>query len=84
VAGIGGSDYADPRAFAAGFRTAMLVCAGLLVAGSVLAALLIRRPLGAGPGAAGTGEPAPPVSRIRVEECLNCGVAGPPVHPRSG
>jgi EmrB/QacA subfamily drug resistance transporter len=86
AAGIGGSDYADPQAFATGFRTAMLICAALLVVGALLAAVFIRRPLlgGQAPGS-GVEEPAaPPVPRIRVEECLHCGVAGPPVHPRGG
>ena len=34
-----------PQAFAAGFQTAILMCAGLLVAGGMLAALTIRNPL---------------------------------------
>lgn len=86
AAGLGGSVQADPEAFAAGFRTAMLLCAGLLVAGSLLAVLLVRRPLLAGPAAGGGGgEPEPhPASRLRVEECPHCDVAGPPVHPRGG
>jgi hypothetical protein len=70
AAGIGGADYTDPEAFAAGFRTAMLLCAGLLVAGSLIAVLCIRGPLPTGP-------------RIRVEESPHCPVAGPPVHPRT-
>jgi hypothetical protein len=36
VAGIGGTDYTDPAAFGTGFRTAMVVCAGLLVAGALV------------------------------------------------
>jgi EmrB/QacA subfamily drug resistance transporter len=85
AAGIGGSDYADPQAFGTGFRTAMLMSAGLLVAGALLAAVLIRRPLQAGqPPGPGGEEVAHPESRIRVEECPHCGVAGPPVHPRAG
>ncbi|SNS42191.1 drug resistance transporter, EmrB/QacA subfamily [Geodermatophilus pulveris] len=73
VAGIGGTDYTDPAVFGAGFRTAMLVCAGLLVAGALVAALLVRRPLG-------RAEPAP--RRLPIEECAHCGVSGPQVHPR--
>ena len=89
VAGIGGDDYTDPPAFAAGFRTAMVICAALLVAGAVVAAVLVRSPLRE------EVEPAPdrdavpagtgglPGARLRVEECAYCGVADPPVHPRS-
>ena len=85
AAGIGGDDQADPQAFADGFRTAMLICAGLLVLGGVLAVGAIRRPLGDVPAVPAGDEPAagPGAPRIRVEECLNCGVAGPPVHPRT-
>jgi len=42
VAGLSGDDYRRPAAFAAGFRTAMLVVVVLLVLGSVTAALLVR------------------------------------------
>lgn len=41
LAGISGADYTDPARFAPGFRTAMLLCAGLLLAGGVVAALTI-------------------------------------------
>ncbi|WP_300017793.1 MFS transporter [Pseudonocardia sp.] len=71
VAGIGGADYTDPAAFDAGFRTAMVIGAGLLAAASVTAFALIRTPLAA--------EPAP--ARVRIEECLHCGVGGPQFHP---
>ena len=62
----------DPAAFGTGFRTAMVVCAGLLVAGALVAALLVRRPLTA----------AGPQQRLPIEECAHCGVTGPQVHPR--
>lgn len=42
LAGIAGSDYSAPEVFSDGFHTAMLLCAGLLVIGSVIAAVLIR------------------------------------------
>ncbi|MGY1716668.1 MFS transporter [Geodermatophilus nigrescens] len=70
VAGIG-DDYTDPDAFAAGFRTALLICAGLLVAGALVAAAAVRRP-----------PERPAGGRLPVEECLHCGVDGPQVHPR--
>jgi Na+/melibiose symporter-like transporter len=77
AAGIGGDDYTDPDAFGSGFRTAMLICAGLLLLGAVVAAVAVRRPLdrAAGPAAA---DP-----RLPIEECLHCGVDGPQLHPRA-
>ena len=41
--GLSGRDYADPAAFSAGFRTAMMVCAVLLAIGGAVAWLTIRR-----------------------------------------
>lgn len=74
LAGIGGTDYADPVAFGAGFRTAMLIAVGLLVLAATVAFLAVRRPLGA--------EPDPDRARVRIEECAHCPVAGPALHPR--
>ncbi|TFV56247.1 DHA2 family efflux MFS transporter permease subunit [Geodermatophilus sp. DF01-2] len=74
VAGIGGTDYTDPVIFGAGFRTAMLVCAGLLVAGAVLGGVLVRRPLD-------TAEPGRE-RRIPLEQCPRRGLSGTQVHPR--
>ncbi len=42
AAGLTGSDYLDPAAFAPGFRTAMLISAALSLAGGVLAWFTIR------------------------------------------
>lgn len=42
--GLGGDDYADPGAFDGAFHHAMLICAGLLVAGGALSWVTIRRP----------------------------------------
>ncbi len=44
AAGLGGEDYSDPVAYAAGYRTAMLLVAALLGVGSLLAVLLVRSP----------------------------------------
>jgi len=74
AAGIAGADYTDPAAFDAGYERAMLISAGLLLAGAALALVSIRRPL-----AAGT-EPTT-ADRLHLEECAHCGVAGPPLHP---
>ena len=78
AAGIGGEDYTDPAAFTDGYRTATLLCAGLLAAGGLLALLLVRRPPQPAPGA-----PAPTEERVPVERCAHCGVSGPQVHPTS-
>jgi hypothetical protein len=40
--GLSGDDYADPVSFSAGFRTAMVVCAVLLVAGGAVAWATVR------------------------------------------
>ena len=44
VVGLSGADYAVPEAFSSAYRTAMLICAGLLAAGGVLSWLTIRNP----------------------------------------
>ncbi len=79
VAGIGGADYTDPVAFGAGFRTAMLVCAGLLAAGGLLALTFVRRPLSATPPP--HVGPGPHDERVPIEKCPHCAVAGPQLHP---
>lgn len=43
LAGIGADALADPAAFASGFRVAMLLCAGLLLIGAGLSAVMIPR-----------------------------------------
>jgi EmrB/QacA subfamily drug resistance transporter len=79
AAGISGGDYTDAAAFAPGFRTGMLVCAGLLAAGGVLALLTVRRPLSTAP------VPVDAVlsdeDRVPIERCPHCGVSGPQLHP---
>ncbi|SDF01708.1 MFS transporter [Pseudonocardia oroxyli] len=69
LAGIAGADYTDPAAFAAGFRTALLITAGLLAAAGVLAALTVRTAV---------GDP----DRIPLETCAHCGVSSPQSYPR--
>lgn len=43
LGGLAGDDYADPVAFADGFRTALGVCAAVLVAGATLSAVSLPR-----------------------------------------
>jgi EmrB/QacA subfamily drug resistance transporter len=75
LAGIRGADYTDPVAYDAGFRVAIVIAAGLLVAAAALAFTLIRR-----------SAPTPEAEgitprRVRIEDCLHCGVSGPQLHP---
>jgi EmrB/QacA subfamily drug resistance transporter len=44
VVGLSGDDYRNPAAFSGGYRMAMWICAGLLVAGGVVSGVLIRNP----------------------------------------
>lgn len=74
LAGIGGDDYTDPAVYGPGFRMAMIIAAGLLVAAALLAFAFIRRPL---------DRSAPPSDRVKIENCLHCGVNGPQIHPAS-
>ena len=66
IGGISGGDYRDPAAFGDGFTVAMLVCAGLLILGGLLAALTISN-------AAVKVAPRP-------ERASHCAVDGPPLH----
>ncbi|WP_107986048.1 MFS transporter [Rhodococcus sp. OK519] len=43
LAGIGADALGDPEAFASGFRIAMLICAGLLLIGAAISAVMIPR-----------------------------------------
>jgi EmrB/QacA subfamily drug resistance transporter len=65
LAGLTGDVYRDPDAFADGYRTAMLLAAGLLVVGGLLSAAFIRNDVG----------------RIDAEAdegfCYSCPVDGP-------
>ena len=67
VAGLSGEAYANPTVLDPAFTTAMTVCAGLLAAGGLLAALTIRTPR-AGPQTA-------PADRSRH----HCAVDAPPL-----
>ncbi|MEU4339801.1 MFS transporter [Nocardia sp. NPDC023852] len=67
LAGISG-EFSDPAAFDDGFVSAMWICVGLLVAGAVLAAVLLR-----------PARHAPVLDNI---DCLpQCAVAGPALAP---
>ncbi|MFP3913385.1 MAG: MFS transporter [Actinomycetota bacterium] len=65
LAGLSGGDFVDPEAFAAGFRTAMAIAAGLSVTGAVVAFTMIESDVLA-------DVPAPSM------ESRHCGVQSPP------
>ena len=67
IAGIGGTDYADPAAFDAGFRTTIVIAAALLLGAAVLAGIGIR----SRHAVVGSGD------RMRVEERVHCPINGP-------
>lgn len=69
LAGITGADYAEAAAFDGGFRTAIVISAGLLVLASLVSLVFVRR----------RREVAP--ERIAIEECLHCGVTAPQMLP---
>lgn len=70
AAGITGASYQDPARFAEGFDTAMLITAGLVAVGGLLAALLVRTELA-------PGVPGCPASRMDRQR--HCAVDGPPI-----
>lgn len=69
LAGMGPEAYRDAGEFAATFRRAMPMCAGLLVVGAAIAWATVRTPHAAVQDAA------------RPECTVNCGVAAPPLEP---
>jgi EmrB/QacA subfamily drug resistance transporter len=66
IAGISGTDYADPQALTDGFRIAVMVCAGLCAAGGLLAWATIRRP-------------GPPEAEAVPAERFACPIDAPPL-----
>ena len=69
AAGLSGSSYLHPGTFSAGFRSAMLMSAGLCAFGAVVAGLTIRNPAKAVPAEPAVPAPAP---------ALHCGLDAPP------
>ncbi len=44
LAGIAGADFASPEVFSPGYRTGMMICAGMLAAAGVFAVAMIQKP----------------------------------------
>lgn len=93
VTGLSGNVTSDPVAFGAGFRQAMLLCAGLLAVGALVSFTLIRNPLATAPPGAPAGVPAaagtPPAAaqfgdtgHVHVEQQVHCAISGPALCPR--
>jgi EmrB/QacA subfamily drug resistance transporter len=68
LVGITGTAYLEPGPLAAGFRTAVLISAGLCTAAGVLAAATITNP-----------PRAPLPAGAAPEECFHCGLDAPPL-----
>ncbi|MGW2281178.1 MFS transporter [Streptomyces sp. NPDC001770] len=93
LAGMGPEAYRDAGEFAATFRRAMPMCAGLLVAGAVLAFCTVRTPApGPAPSMDGDRERVdgggvegggahPAGAPCRPECTVHCGIVAPPLEP---
>ncbi|KAA9161907.1 MFS transporter [Amycolatopsis acidicola] len=74
VAGLTGESYSDPAELTAGWRMALVVCAGLAVVGGLLAFGVRNSVL--------QEEPAP-MAGPDLSRCLHCAVDAPPTHTRN-
>jgi hypothetical protein len=78
LVGLDGAAYADPQLLRPAYRSAMLICAGLLAVGGLLAAWLVRSPVPADEQAGQPVEPAVhhfhcPVDGPVMEHCPHDG-----------
>ena len=72
LVGLTSADYHSATAFGSSFRTAMILCAALLVCGAALSALTINNDV----------LRASPDRPVQEPECkTNCAVGGPPLEP---
>jgi EmrB/QacA subfamily drug resistance transporter len=81
VGGLSGANYADVDRFASGFRMSMVICAGLLLAGAALAAVLLRAKAPA-PVPAGSPD-GTRVSTVDISKCTHCNVTAPQLQPHA-
>jgi EmrB/QacA subfamily drug resistance transporter len=84
AAGLDGGNLTDPAALAPTYRTAMLICVGLLVAGAGFAAVLVpgRQPRKAEPSPGREPEPGVPTTGPPTKHLVHCSIAAPPLQPR--
>lgn len=81
VAGLSGANYADVDRFANGFRMSMSICAGLLLAGAALAAVLLRPQAPAPAPVAAEPNGRTQVSTVDVSKCSHCNFTAPQLQP---
>ena len=79
VAGLSGAGLNDAAVLNQGFRVAMLVGVGLLVAGALVSWFGLGRPDRPAPSAGQPDETAD--QRIAVHRCSHCATSGPQLHP---
>lgn len=77
VAGLSGAAYADPPAFDAGFRIAIVICAVLLAVGAVTSWVLVSDPT----AVRAAGQPAVAASHREPACRVHCGFEVPPHDP---
>jgi EmrB/QacA subfamily drug resistance transporter len=85
VAGLAGASYTDVDEFTSGFRTAMLICAALLVAGAGLAAIMLRpeaRTEAQTETQAETQAELREPAAVDVSKCTHCGFTAPQLQPK--
>ncbi len=83
AAGVGVGSLTDPATLAPTYRTAMHLCAGLLLAAAAIAFVGVPGKALGQPRPGGRGEepsPRPRATPVRI----HCAIAGPPLHPRPG
>ncbi|HXW33947.1 MAG TPA: MFS transporter, partial [Acidimicrobiales bacterium] len=78
LAGITGASYLHPEQFSAGFRTAVLISAGICVLGGVIAAIGIRNPVKA-PQLKPATAPAVGQHRVGYLQGLHCSLDATPL-----
>jgi EmrB/QacA subfamily drug resistance transporter len=80
VVGLSGSDYEEPAEFVQGYEAAMLICAGLLLIGAVLAWLTVRNTVQLADTTAAAGTTTEAACREQPAEGGHyCGVDAPPL-----
>jgi MFS family permease len=86
VTNLSGAAYRSPAALTSSWRMALVICAGLAVAGGLLGLFIdngtLRGPAPDDATEPPTGHPAPVEDAPQPGECLHCGVEGPPTHVR--
>jgi hypothetical protein len=83
VSGVGAS-LTDPVTLAPAYRTAMLICAGLMAAGGLVALATVPSSYASIRAQVATAVGAPRPARAESPCQVYCAVGAPPLHPSSG